>query len=95
METALILSQTIFYFAVSLAIIVIAIFLSMGMYYLVLIAKELKAITQDLHNLTDEAQERIRDIIERLSELPILSYFLKRRRKQGHSEGGKKGHKPQ
>lgn len=78
METTLILSQIIFYFVASVAIMAIGIFFSVAMYHLVRITKELRVITHDFHNLTDGAGERISDIIERLSRLPILSFLLKR-----------------
>ena len=80
MESALILSQTIFYSVVSLSIIAIVIFLVIGMYHLVQITKELEKITTDFHNLTDDARERIDDIINRLSQLPIFSFLLTKRK---------------
>jgi L-lactate permease len=80
MESAFILSQTIFYSVASLAIIAIGIFFAIMMYHLVKITKELEVITHDFHNLTDEARGRINDIVERLSELPLLSFLLKRKK---------------
>lgn len=78
MPTAFIISQTIFYSVASLAIIAVGIFFSLAMYHLVHMTRELEEITHDFHNLTDDARERIDDIIERLSELPLLSFLLKR-----------------
>ncbi|MDO8504327.1 MAG: hypothetical protein Q7S36_00540 [Candidatus Liptonbacteria bacterium] len=80
METALILSQTLFYFVVSTAIMVLGVLFAIVIYHLINIAKELEKISNDFHDISGEAKERLREIIERLSELPILSYFLKRPR---------------
>ncbi len=87
METALILSQTIFYFTVSIALILSGVLLSMAMFHLVRITKELEKMTKEFHDMTAEAQERIRDIIDRLSDLPILSFFLKQKRSSHGSTG--------
>ena len=80
MEATLIFSQILFNFVVSMAIIVVGALSSLMIYHLVCITKELKVITHNLHNFTDETRENINDIVERLRELPILSFFLKRRR---------------
>jgi len=80
METTLIFSEIFFNLVVSMAIIVVGTLFSLMVYHLVSITKELKAITHDFHNFTDETQESIRDVIERLRELPILSFFLKQKR---------------
>ena len=93
METALILSQTFFYFVFSIMLIITGVFFSIATYHLVSIAKELEAISRDFRNLTDETQEGIRHIIERLSKLPILSFLLKRQKSRGvetKKGGGKK-----
>ena len=79
MEATLIFSQILFNFVVSMAIIVVGALFSLMIYHLISITKELKAITHDFHNFTDETRENINDIVERLRELPILSFFLKRR----------------
>ena len=76
MIAALIISQTLFYFVVSAAIIVCGILCAMVTWHFVHIARELEEITKNFHNASDEAYERINDIIDRLSALPILSYFL-------------------
>ena len=91
-ENALILSQTIFYFSASVAIIVIGIIFSVGTYHLTVIVKELEAITRDIHDFTGDAEERIRDILERLSHVPLLSFFLKRKKRESSKPERKKGH---
>ena len=77
METALILSQTIFYSVVSLSILILGILLIVVVYHLVKITKELQEVARNIHTATDEAGERIHDILDRLSGLPILSFILK------------------
>ncbi len=79
METALILAETVFYFTVSVAIITIGALSAVVTYHLIHIAKELEELSGNLNAASGEAGERINDIIDRLSELPILSYFLKKR----------------
>lgn len=79
METALIFAQTVFYLTVSLAIIAVGILGAILIYHLTRIARELEELSRNLNNASSEAGERINDIIDRLSDLPILSYFLKER----------------
>ncbi len=79
METALIFSEIVFYLTVSLAIIVMGVLCAMVTYRLIRIARELEELSRKLNNASDEAGERINEIIDRLSDLPILSYFLKKR----------------
>ena len=80
METALIVSETVFYFTVSLAIIVIGALFAVVTYHLINIAKELAELSRNLNDAASDAGERINEIIDRLSDLPVLSYFLKERR---------------
>ena len=79
METTLIFSQILFNFVISTAIVVVGIFFSIMIYHLICITRELKVITHDIHNFTDETRENIDDVIERLRELPILSFFLRQK----------------
>src|SRR5882672_3222002 len=85
---ALIIAQTIFYFTVSAAIIVLGALCAIVAYYLIRITKELEAMSRDWHDASDEARERINDIIDRLSDLPILSYFLRKEPRRSHEDGG-------
>lgn len=87
METALIFAQTVFYLTVSVAIIAIGILGVIVMYHLIRITRELEELSKNLKNASSEAGERINDIIDRLSDLPILSYFLK----EHSSTRGRKG----
>jgi hypothetical protein len=90
METALLLGQILFYFTVSIAVIVLGVFFSIIAYYLMRTARNLEALSKNLHEATDEAVERISEIIERLSDLPILSYFLRKHSVREHKKSHKK-----
>ncbi len=78
METALILSQIFFYFFITVTIIVVGVFLSIIAYRLIELTKEVKALTEDAAN-------GVQDFIERIAELPILSFLLRRKRTQTRS----------
>ena len=88
------LAQTIYYFAASLAIIILGVLCAVVSYHLIRITKHLRHISDNLDDASDEFKERIENIIERLSSLPILSYFLKIDEARAPRESGKKGRKP-
>ncbi len=79
METALIFAQTLFYLTVSAAVIAIGVLCAIVTYHLIHITRELEELSRNLNRASSEAGERIDDIIDRLSDLPILAYFLKKR----------------
>ncbi|OGF62618.1 hypothetical protein A2662_03720 [Candidatus Giovannonibacteria bacterium RIFCSPHIGHO2_01_FULL_45_33] len=81
MITALILAQTVFYITVSTAIIAVGVFCGVVAYHLIHITRELEGLSHNLHKASGEAGERINDILDRLSDLSILSYFLKKGRR--------------
>jgi len=85
METALIFSQIVFNLVVSIVIIALGILMAIVAYHLIKIAKELEQISHNFHETADEAGERIKEILEKLSNLPILSYFLKHNKSHGKS----------
>jgi flagellar motor component MotA len=94
MENILIISQIIFYSVFSLAIIVLGFLMAVVAYHLVNIVKELEVISKELHDASGEAKEKIKDIIERLSSLPLLSFLLnKTKTKEGNQKGRKKTNK--
>ena len=72
-------AEIVFYFTVSVAIIVIGILCSIVTYHLIHIARELEKLSSNLSQASSEAGEKINDIIDRLSDLPIFSYFLRKR----------------
>ncbi len=79
METTLIFSQIVFYLTVSAAIIAIGVLFAILTYHLIRIARELEKLSRNINQASSEVSERINDIINNLSDLPILSYFLKKR----------------
>ena len=80
MENALIISQTIFYFTISIVVITLGVLATVVTYHLIKITKALEEMSRNIHNASSDAIERIKDLIERLSILPILSFFLKKSR---------------
>jgi flagellar motor component MotA len=90
MENILIISQIIFYSVFSLAIIVLGFLMAVVTYHLVNIVKELEKISRDLHEASGEAKEKINDIIERLSSLPILSFLLNKTKTKEEPQKGRK-----
>lgn len=87
----LIFSQTLFYFVASIAIIVLGVLLAISTYNLIYITKHLRNISDRLDDATEEIRTRIEEIVEKLSSLPILSYFLKKERKYKNDTHNKKG----
>lgn len=74
----LVFAQTLYYLVVSVAIIVLGTLFVVIAYYLISIAKHLGHISDNLDDTSGDLKKRIEEIVERLSSLPILSYFLKR-----------------
>lgn len=85
---ALIFAQTVFYLTFSLLIIVLLVSAVLVSYYIVRIAKNLNKLSDDLHQASEEVRENIKEIMERLSSLPFLSFLLK---KSENKTGSKKG----
>ncbi len=73
----LVFAETVFYLTVSAAIIVVGVLCAIVAYHLIRITRELEELSRNLKSASSAAGERINDIIDRLSDLPILSYFLK------------------
>lgn len=93
MENILTISQIIFYSVFSLAIIVLGFLTAIIAYHLVNIVKELEIISKELHGASGEATEKIKDIIERLSSLPVLSFLLNKKTKEEQKRPKKKNKK--
>lgn len=73
-----IFSQILFNLIASIAIIVLGVLFAIATYHLIYIMKHLQNISDNLDNVTDEFKMRVEDIIEKLSSLPIFSFFLKK-----------------
>lgn len=74
-----IFAQTLFYLTASVAIMVFGALCMIVIYQAISIMKHLEHISDNLDDTADEVRERIREILDRLEDLPILSYFFKKR----------------
>ena len=81
METAFIVSQTVFFFVASFAIIVIGVMLCAIAYYMIQIGKRLKKISENVEKSSAEVRENIKELFDKLSVIPFLSSFFKKGRK--------------
>jgi|SRR3989344_8148720 len=91
-------SQTLFYLTVSLAIIVLGALAAIIAYYSMEIAKHLNKIAGNLDQASDEIKENIKELTDKLSQVPFLSFLIKRENsKKAHSTSSgqeiKKGRK--
>ena len=87
MQTALAISQIIFYSTFSLAVIVLGALSAVVVYQLVLITRQLEKISRDVSEVSAETKERIQDILDALSRLPFLSFVFGRSGvKKSHSK---------
>ncbi len=89
MDNLLVFSETLFYLVASVTIIVVGVLCAVAAYHLIRITKEVEAISRNVHNASSQVQERIGNSIEKLSGLPILSFFLRRSRARmgSHKKG--------
>lgn len=87
MGTALIFSEIVFNLTVSLAVMVVGGLLAVIAYHLVSMASELKELSRTLNNASAEALERIGEVVNRFSELPVLSSFLGKRQPRQSTKG--------
>jgi hypothetical protein len=78
MENTLTILQIIFYAVFSLAAIVFFFFMIVGAYRVIKILKTLQVIANDVRTVSDDAKQKIEDIIEKFSLLPIISFFIKK-----------------
>lgn len=82
----LILSQTIFYFTISISIIVLGILSSILLYQAICVMKNIKNTTRKIHELTDEMLDKTIEIIKYVSKLLERLFSSKRRRKRDLKE---------
>ncbi len=88
-NSMLIFAQTLYYLVASVAIIAIGTLFLVILYHLIHIAKHLRHISDNLDSTSNDLKKRIEEIIERLSELPILSFFLNRDKKRNSDKKGR------
>lgn len=79
MGTTLVFAEIVFYLTISVVAITIGVSCAIVTYRLMRITRELEKFSRNLNHASSEAGERINDIIARLSDIPILSYFLRKR----------------
>lgn len=86
-------AQIVFYFTVSATIITIGILCLVIGRYLVRIARSIEALSENLYHASSETGERMRNILETLSDLPMLSYVFKKRPADREQKGRKTSYK--
>ncbi len=79
-------AQTIFYLTTSVAIIVVGVLMAIVAYRLISIMRHLDNISQSLDDSTYEFKSRFIGMLEKLEELPFLSYLFKRKTKDEEEE---------
>ncbi len=84
MDEILIVSQTLFYFVSSFAILAVGAILCVIAYYVVQIGKRLHKISENVEKSSAEVQENISELFEKLSVIPFISAFFKK----GRSKNG-------
>ncbi|OGZ54719.1 MAG: hypothetical protein A3B25_01525 [Candidatus Ryanbacteria bacterium RIFCSPLOWO2_01_FULL_48_26] len=80
MEQILMLSQTLFYFVTSFAIIVLGAILCVIAYYVVQIGRRIHKISENVEKSSAEVRENIAELFDKLSEIPFISSFFKKGR---------------
>ena len=73
-------AQTLFYFVFVAVIIFLGAVFAILAYHLIRLAKELRRISQNVSAVSREAEERVKEIAERFSDLPFLSFLKTKRR---------------
>jgi len=86
----LVFAQTLFYLTVSLAVIIFGIFFGIITFHLIHIARRLRSVSENLDDAAGDLRDTIKEIIEQLASLPILSYFLKKKGTRGAGTSRKK-----
>ncbi len=82
----LIFAQTLFFFTVSFAIILIGLFCGIVAYKFISIVKHLENVSKDIDNTSLEVSNRIKELFESLESFPFLSYFLKNKIKKSEKK---------
>lgn len=86
------ISQTVFYIAAALAIIIIGALFLAAAYYLISIAGHIKKMSKNIGQISEDAKDGLEKTIESISALPFVSFFFKKasNKKDTHSKGRKK-----
>lgn len=75
----MVFSQIVFYSVFSLVAIIIGVLLIIFIYYLISLTKDLKDIVENFQDASKKTGEKIKEIINALSQIPILSLFLNKK----------------
>lgn len=78
----LILAQTVFYVVFSFAIFIGSLLLAIVVFYLIKIARHLNKIAENLDSASDEVRQRLKEVIQAVSELPVVSFLFKQHKKR-------------
>jgi uncharacterized protein YoxC len=84
-----ILSQTIFYFTISVAIIVVGILFSILLYQAICVMRDIKDTTRKVQELTDGVLDKTIEVVKYVSKLLERLFSSKRRRKRDSNEDKK------
>lgn len=75
-------APTLYYLLASLFMITFGSLIIVAAYHFMHAAKKIRNILNNLSEISDETKVAIEDIIENLSSLPILSFFMRGRGKK-------------
>ena len=85
------ISQTVFYIAAALAVIILGALFLAAAYYLISIARHIKKISKNIGQISEDAKEGLEKTIENFSALPFISFFFKKASdKRGAHQKGRK-----
>lgn len=87
--TALIFSQILFNLTVSFAIIALSVLLGLIAYNLMRITRDLSRISSNFSEASDDMRAKLEEILDRLSEVPFLSAFLRKGSSEKHKKKGR------
>ena len=91
MET--LMKADIFFFISSVALIVLTIFVSIILCYLIKASRNLYMLSEELQERFAESEEFVAELKERLEDNPIFRFFFPRWRRRKRSAGNKDGKK--
>lgn len=86
----LIIAQIIFYTVFSLAIIIFGVLVLVLLYNFIRIEKNIRKISENLENASEEVKENLESLIGKILTLPLLSLFLKKMSAKGRHKSSNK-----
>ncbi len=76
----LIVSEIFFNIVIPLAILVVSVFAVLVLYYILIIVKDIKKISDNISSASSNMQSIIESIITRLMTLPFISTLIKKKK---------------